>query len=287
MAYLLLVTSMVLGLLAFWAIIRLNRSGPLPYELVDSIGLGDLSEVHGALRDDKRFIVKIPRVPHCNPLMAKEHDAIMELRKRAENSSYLEYLPDPVETFEQEGRRINVFRWRDGFRTAEEIRKRYPEGLDGRHLAWMFNRTLEVLGFVHRAGWIHGAVLPPHLMFHPEDHALMLVGWIHAERLNRPLSVVPARFADWYPRECRDRAPLTPSVDIFLAAKTVIHLAGGDPVRGEVPKAVPNDIRRFLKACLLETPRSRCQDAWQLHEEFTQLLEGVYGFPKYHNLVMT
>ncbi len=269
------------------ALAHRKRSGEARYDSIGLLGSGDLCDVHAALRGQDRVVLKVPKIDGLDDLLAKEHAVLTELRERAGASVAAKYLPEPVESLLREKRRVNVFQWREGYRTAEEIRSRYPKGLDGRHLAWMFNRTLEVLGFVHRAGWVHGAVLPPHLLFHPEDHGLRLIDWIHAERQNEPIRLVPNRFAEWYPIECRGRQPASPSTDLYLAAKSMIYLAGGDPVRSEIPKSVPVEIRRFLEACLLESPRMRCQDAWQLRDEFARVLEGLYGPPTFVPLVMT
>jgi hypothetical protein len=269
------------------ALARRKGSEDRRYDAVGLLGTGDLCEVHAAVRGQDRFVVKIPKVDGLDDLLEKEHAVLMDLRNRAGSTVYAKYLPEPVESVLSENRRSNVFLWREGYRTAEEIRSRYPKGLDGRHLAWMFNRTLEILGFVHRVGWIHGAVLPPHLLFHPEDHGLRLIDWIHVERQNEPIQLIPNRFADWYPIECRRRKPASPSTDLYLAAKSMIYLAGGDPVRSEIPKSVPAEIRRFLEACLLESPRMLCQDAWRLRDEFSRVLEDLYGPPKFVPLVMT
>jgi hypothetical protein len=282
----LLAALSVAALLAgVWA--RRARVATPRYDLTGRLGSGDLCDVHAGLRGRDRVVVKVPTVDGQDGLLAKERDVLAELRAQAGSGAVAKYLPEPVESSVLGGRRVNVFRWREGFRTAEEIRARYPGGLDGRHLGWMFNRTLEVLGFVHRAGWVHGAVLPPHLLFHPEEHGLLLVDWIHAERANTAIRLVPDRYADWYPPECRRREPASPSTDLYLAAKSMIFLAGGDPVRGVVPKSVPAEIRRFLEACLLDSPRMRAQDAWQLRDEFARVLEGVYGPPKFMPLTLS
>jgi serine/threonine protein kinase len=259
-------------LLLLWAgVRRRGRRAGGSYELVRTLGLGDLSEVHEAVRDGARYVLKIPRVRGLDDRAEREREVLRDLRARAEDRVYARYLPEPVEAFPLEGRRVSVFSWRDGFRSAEEIRERFPRGLDGRHVAWMFNRTLEILGFAHRAGWVHGAVLPPHLLFHPDDHALLLCGWIHAERAGSPLRLVPSRYAEWYPPDVRDRAPAEPSVDVSLAARTMLWL-GGD--------ALPVHLRRFFRGC------DRCPDAWRLRKEFGTVLEDLYGPPSFHPLVL-
>lgn len=256
------------------------------YTLAGKLASGDLCDVHCAVSEGREYVLKIPRVTGQNSLLAKEGHVLEQLIEQSDGDLYGEYFPWPADTFLIDRQRVNAFEWREGFYTAEQILQHHPQGLDGRHLAWMFKRTLEALGYAHNKAWIHGAVLPPHLMFHAKNHGLQLVGWIHAERLNRPLRIAPERFKSWYPPECRGIRPATPSTDIYLAAKSMVFLAGGDPHGTAIPTRIPVEIRRFLRGCLLESPGMRPQDAWQLHDEFTELLEGLYGPPQYHHLEM-
>jgi hypothetical protein len=233
------------------------------------------------------YVVKVPRAPREHALLETEYRLLTRLVRASGDDRYRDYLPRPVESFRCGARRINVFGFRPGCYTAEEIRAQHPAGVDGRHVAWMFKRTLEVLGFVHQQGWLHGAVLPPHLLFDVQNHGLVLAGWIHAERLHQPLRFAPQRFKHWYPPECAQRRPATPSVDIYLAAMSMLYLAGGDPQSKRMPDHVPVELRRFLESCLGGSPRTRPQDAWQLHEDFTRLLERVYGPPAFYELPMS
>jgi hypothetical protein len=153
-------------------------------------------------------------------------------------------------------------------------------------LAWVFKRLLAVLGFAHACDLVHGAVLPPHVMIHAENHGVQLLDWIHAVPIGGTLDFVPAAYRDWYPPEALDREPAGPATDIYLAAKCLIYLAGGDPVAERWPASVPDSMRRFIATCLYPAPRMRPQDAWKLHEEFDELLERLFGAPKYHRLVM-
>jgi hypothetical protein len=148
----------------------------------------------------------------------------------------------------------------------------------------MFKRVLAALGYAHRQGWINGAALPPHLMFHVEEHGLRLAGWIHAVRCGQPLTALPARFKDWYPTE--DKRAATPATDIYLAARSMIFLAGGDPLRNAMPPSIPRPMQLFFQGCLLESPRMRPTDAWQLHDEFDELLGDLYGPPAYVRVEM-
>jgi hypothetical protein len=82
------------------------------------------------------------------------------------------------------------------------------------------------------------------------------------------------------------KQPASPATDVFLAARCLIYLAGGDPVANRMPDTVPAPMQRFVKACLLEGPKMR-PEAWKLLDELDELLRRLYGPPKFHELTMT
>lgn len=257
------------------------------YELTAKLAAGDLCDVHLATDHAERYVIKAPRLanPAADALLDQEMRVLQCLTEA--DTQYAPYFPAPVETFllDKRGPRYNVFQWEDGLFTASEIAVRYPQGLDGHHLAWMFKRMLAALGYIHRQGWVHGAVLPPHLLFHAENHGLRLAGWIHAVPLGQPLTVVPAEFKAWYPPEARQGA--VAATDIYLAARSLVYLAGGLPQSGRPPSAVPAPLWRFVQACLLESPRMRPHDAGSVHDEFDDLLHDLYGPPQYVQLALS
>jgi len=116
---------------------------------------------------------------------------------------------------------------------------------------------------------------------------LRLVGWGHSVPTGRRLGIVPIRYCDWYPVEVRRHRPVGPSTDLFLAARCVVYLAGGDPLTDRMPDAVPPPMRRFFRTCLLESPAMRPDDAWALMDDFDKLLRALYGPPKFHQLSLT
>jgi hypothetical protein len=81
--------------------------------------------------------------------------------------------------------------------------------------------------------------------------------------------------------------PAGPATDLFLAARCLVYLAGGDPVTNWMPDAVPQPMRQFIASCLLESARMRPDDAWALLEDFAELLQRLYGSPQFHELTLT
>ncbi len=256
------------------------------YQLIEPLVSGDLCNVYRATSPVGTVAIKIPRVDGCGQLIAKEQMILRRIQAESSGTLYRKYFPTPVETFQFDGRLHSVLRYRRGYFNAAQILEQHPPGLDARHLAWMFNRTLEALGVVHRLGWIHGAVLPPHLLFHPAAHGMQLIGWTHAVPIGTPLRVVSKEFKSWYPPECERRESASVALDIHLAAKSMIYLAGGDPLGDELPDHLPIEIGVFFRECLSMTRGDRT-NAWRLHEQFRELLENLFGPPRFCHLTMS
>ena len=204
------------------------------YETVKQLAEGDLTDVHLATADNVPYVLKIARLTGGNPLLAVEERLLKRLCTRCGDRRYREYLPNLTESFTIPGingqRRVNAFAHRKGFYTLDAVRRRHPGGLDARHLAWIFKRMLTIIGFAQTCGLVHGAVLPPHVMVHAENHGLQLLDWIHTVRIGRPLTFIPTNYRDWYPSEVFERTAAVTATDIFLAARCLIYMAGGDPV---------------------------------------------------------
>jgi hypothetical protein len=264
------------------------------YVLLDLLAAGDVADVHLA-RDASDpadaaagYVLKVSRVPGGHAVLENERQALANLRA-ADAAPCPGGLPVLAESFPVADRfrkRVNVFRHEPGFCTLEQFREQQPAP-DGWQLAWIGRRLLNVLGFSHRRGMLHGAVLPGHVLIHPAGHGLRLVGWGQSVPTGQRIHAVPARYRDWYPAEVRARRPASPATDLNLAARCLIYLAGGDPVADRMPDAVPAPLQRFLRTCLLERPGMRPDDAWALRDEFAALLRRLYGPPEFSEIPLT
>jgi serine/threonine protein kinase len=142
------------------------------YTVLKPLGKGDVSRVCLAQReDDAQVAIKVSYIRDANKLLDQEAKILADLHLQANAKSYAEYLPMPLELFSTpDGLRVAVQSYREGFYTAQEILTRHPDGLEPRHIAWMLKRVLTVLGFTHRANYIHSGLTPRNVMFHAENH---------------------------------------------------------------------------------------------------------------------
>jgi hypothetical protein len=271
------------------------NGGQRVYTLQRRLAAGDGADIYvassaGRLLTDTGlpYILKLARHPEDDPLLETERRVLTALRIAAGKTSYRKYLPFLVESIAPTSklpRRVNVFTAEPGWTTLEQVHEQIP-ALDGRHLGWIFKRFLTVLGFIQRQNIVHGAILPCHVMLHAEGHGLQLIGWGQSVDLQQQIETISERYADWYPPEVQRQQAAMPSTDLFMAARCLINLAGGDPLSNRMPDTVPTPMRRFVQSCLLDGPRMRPSDAWAVMDDFDRLLRQLYGRPKFHELTL-
>jgi hypothetical protein len=254
---------------------------------------GDLADLYrvttGEAGDERTALLKLPRDPACSDLLEREAVALRQLPQDGAGR-FLPYVPRLIESFRHRDaatgrcRTANVVTAADGFCSLAEVRAAHPGGVDPRDAAWMWRRLLVALGFAHRAGVLHGAVLPEHVLVHPGLHGLVLVDWCYSVpgcyAATDPSGRVPAlvdRYADWYPAEVTARRPASAATDLAMAARCLLHLMGD---------LAPGPLRLFAKGCLLTAQDRRPGDAWRLLQEFDDVLERLYGPRRFRPFTM-
>jgi serine/threonine protein kinase len=249
---------------------------------------GDIANLY----EDARGLLKITRDPADNDLIDREFAALTQLRARGD-ARFVPYIPRLTGSERQRDpatgtvRGASILDRLDGFVSLAAVRRAYPGGLDPRDAAWIWRRLLVALGFAHRAGVIHGAVLPPHVMIHPAEHGLVLVDWCYSvcTRGDRIPAIV-ARYRDWYPPEVLARQAPGPGTDIYLATRCMTDLVASPPGRGSAQTPERRRLGMFAGGCALPQPSRRPQDAWRLLGELDDLLERLYGPRRFRPFAM-
>jgi serine/threonine protein kinase len=239
------------------------RTPQAVYRIGGIVASGDLADLSAV--DGNRALLKVPRRPADNDLMAAEADALRRLWRDGD-PRYRPYAPRLLESLEhQDGngvrRRANVLESLGGFVPLSRLEK----AVDPRDAAWMWRRLLVGLGWAHRAGVVHGAIVEEHVLIHPAEHGLAIVDWCYSGP--RPAAIVKSRAAAYPPEVRRDRAA-SPATDIYMATGLMTRLVGN---------GLPAAMKRFAGGCLYDAERMRPQDAWVLLGEFDELLHKLYG----------
>jgi hypothetical protein len=276
------------------------------YLLQGRLASGESTDVYLASRIGRiteRVVIKVLRALADADLLAREWKIIHALHaSQAQGAAFFHtLLPQPVakglvDDGDGIARLALVYRWRSGFQhTVDEITRVHPGGVDARAAVWMWRRVLDLLGWVHQAGHVHGAVLPQHLLVHPRDHGVVLCGWSSATAIaaREPLSAWPAAAVAYYPTELlcgaggaaggRSRALPSPATDIAMSARCMARLLGGDPVGRELPGAVPEKLAVLVRA---HAQASDGGDAWALRKRVGEIAQEIFGPPRFERFDM-
>jgi hypothetical protein len=265
--------------------------GGARYAIDGRIGRGEASDVFLAHRDrrlSERVIVKALRSDDAD-LLRHEWSVLRDLQSSHARGSahFTRLLPQPVAHGDarlgvhgNEGERtMSLFRFESGFvHRFDDVRAAYPSGVDGRAVVWIWKRILELLTFVHESGWVHGAILPRHLLVHARDHGVRFCGFACAARVDAPLAALVADATDFYP-ERLERA--TAALDIAMSARSITWLLGGDPL--VAPASTPAAFAALLGSCAaMNVPGS----ALDVLTALDTAAREAFGPPRYVPLAM-
>jgi hypothetical protein len=187
-------------------------------------------------------------------------------------------LPQPIAHGEArlgvngaEGRsRASVFRYMPGFiHNFLDVRAVYPSGIDPAASIWLWKRIAELLTWVHSTGWIHGAILPAHLLVHARDHGVCLVGWSRSVRSGAPLPAFSPSDQDLYPKDVWRGGGATTRTDLTMSARCIERLLSG--------ARAPRPLEALLRRCI----GGDLSDAATLLGEIQQVGTELYGPPRY------
>lgn len=240
------------------------------------ITAGDVADVYRVESAKGSGVLKLARDEADNDLMDREVQALKALANAKEETKYQKYIPSVLDKFSADGRRINVVsEVKDGY-TLPQLAA-VCDLSEFRHIVWMFNRLLTVLGFAHRQGLVHGAVTPEHLLYIPAEHGLVLIDWTASTVMvdGNKIPYMSESRENLYPPEVR-RGQFYTGTDIFMAARCMQQVIVG----GTIPK----QFKPIFDYCLAGSPHSRPDDAWKLQHEWKETARNLYGPPKFVEL---
>lgn len=238
------------------------KSSSREYIVEEPMASGDVSDVYKTV--DEQHIVKLSICSVGNKMLKNEAKIFHDLNCPL----FQNYAPKLVEHFTVKDKNksvVNVF---------ENDREVVPfsriVNVDGVHACWIFNRLLELIEMLRDYKIAHTAIVPDHVLINPVMHRIKVVGWGHAT-LSK-IGPVPAKYADWYPKWIDSNTPIVSSVkgfDVAFAAKTVLTM-----------NRLHGRIKKFLEGCLVS------DDVLDVHAEFKDLVESIYGPPKFVKLII-
>ena len=260
------------------------------YALVGRLARGEGSDVFLGRRDEAlaaRVVVKVLRARDGADRLAHEEHVLEALASATAQGAphFTRLVPERIAFGSARlgpngtggERMVALRRWRPGFvHTIDDVRRAHGDTLEPAHVVWMWKRVLESLGFVHAAGFVHGAVLPAHLLVNARDHGVALAGFSRSVHPGTPLPAFTRAAKAFYPDDVWTGAAANVRSDLAMSARAMLYVLGGDPLRA--PARVPPPFARLLETTAVAP---WANDAWALVEDAKNVARDVFGPPQF------
>lgn len=152
--------------------------------------------------------------------------------------------------------------------------------VDAETVAWITERVLNALLYLHRHGVIHGDVKPQNLIVQPDRHQVVLVDF-GLSMVKPTTSTKAIGYTPYFaPPEQMDGKPLLPASDFYSLGALMIYALSGTAdaiAKMAVPSSVPDEMCAFIKRLLKRDILARPQDAGELFDELQKLRTKVFG----------
>ena len=150
--------------------------------------------------------------------------------------------------------------------------------LDAEHVAWIGERVINILKYLHFHGVVHGDVKPQNIIVQPESHTVVLVDYglsaVKPSRDTGNKGYTPKFAAP----EQIDGKTLVPETDFYGFGVSMIYALGGDIDTMRVPAYTPDSMCKLLKRFIVRDVLSRPN--WQeedIHESWGEAREKDFG----------
>lgn len=178
-----------------------------------------------------------------------------------------------------DGRVFLVMSYIPGPTWEKEVKNR--GALDPESVAWITERILNALNYIHRHGVVHGDVKPQNIIVQEDKHMAVLVDFgLSAVKPTRDSET--KGFTPYFapPEEIAGK-PLLPESDYYGLGMTMIYALAGGPefvVRKQVPYNVPDEMCDFVKRLIARDINSRPQYGKEdLCDTIVELRKKVFG----------
>lgn len=141
--------------------------------------------------------------------------------------------------------------------TLAQIIERLGKGLDAEHVAWIAQRVLNVMKYLHMHGVIHGDIKPQNIIVQKDSHTVVLVDY--GLSAVKPTSKTEAKgYTPYFASpEQIDGKTLIPETDLYGLGMTMIFALGGDVAHVSVPDSTPPALMQFIKNLIRRDPMKR------------------------------
>ena len=200
------------------------------------------------------------------PLLTTMSEAVPDLERR---------LPKVLRAKDN----ATIFKLPRGAVSMAKVMESYPDGLPPVHVAWIASRLYELVMEISHAGFCCCGLAPEALAVIVKPHGVLTLDWRFSCKAGEKMTAVPRLLVPLLPH---DRIA-SPKFDLASIHRIALVLLGDPSGLGTILlRKDPPPPRKFLD-WFRSAPVLEPVDHYRTYR---QLLETVFGPPKYHKLVL-
>lgn len=157
--------------------------------------------------------------------------------------------------------------------------------LDPEHVAWITERVLNALRYIHYQGVVHGDLKPHNIIIEPDKHLASIVDFGLSSLKPKAKSGNKGYTEYFSAPEVIAGGTILPESDFYSLGMTMIYALSGDAdllIRKEVPSHTPEPMKKFIRRLIVRNPLSRPRwpkdpgvpDLW---DEFREVRKESFG----------
>ena len=94
------------------------------------------------------------------------------------------------------------------------------------HLNWILSRMLEFSGLLDKYGFVHCGITPDSIYVVPENHGIIVISFYHMTSVTSKMKTVSGKYIHFYPEIIFNNKKAENFIDIELAKRTTMFIAG-------------------------------------------------------------
>lgn len=255
---------------------RSSGSGLIgPYRIIKEVAEGGFGVTYKA---EHQLVGELSCIKHCSEVSSVAEDILKQETHAIWNLRHFG-IPIMRDLFKlDDGSYALAMSWVEG-PTIQQVVEKHGK-IDAENVAWVAERMLNTLSYLHHHGVIHGDVKPQNTIVQEQNHIVVLVDFGLA--LVKPTSGTTAKGHTelFSPPEQLSGKTLVPGSDFYSLGMTMLYMLGGSyraVERKELPASVPDPLCDFIRKLIVRDVLNRPRDTNALFEEFKAVRIKSFG----------
>lgn len=246
-----------------------------PYRKIAKIASGGFGTTYKA---EHALLGELSCIKECSEISAEANEILKEETRAIWNLRHygLPVMRDLIEL--KDGSYALVSSWVEGPTLQQLIEK--VGKLDPEHVAWISERLLNTISYLHDHGVLHGDIKPQNIIIQPETHIVVLIDY--GLSVIKPTASSPNKgYTELFsPPEQEMGKSLVPGSDFYSLGMTMLYAFGGgyDVLKQKrIPASVPDPLSEFVRSLIVRNVLERPRDARKLFEHFLEVRLASFG----------